>query len=194
VTPDGTRVVVTGDSDGSDGLSEYATVAYDSAGTQRWASRYDGPGPYFGDVVKSIGVAPDGTRVYVTGWSDDGLPQGFDFATIAYDVATGNEDWQAKYDSPGPGVDYAYSLAVSPDGSHVYVSGSGGYPYSEFLTVDYAAANGAQLSVFQYVDPSSTYDFAFASAVSPLGTMLFQTGETFVDGQDDFLTVAFTVG
>ena len=146
-------------------------------------------------MAKSVGFAPDGTRVYVTGWSDDDLPKGFDFATIAYDATSGAEEWMTTYDSPGAGVDQAYSLAVAPDGNDVYVSGYGGDPYAEYLSVDYDAASGTQRHLFQYVDPGNSSDFAYASAVSPSGMLLFVTGGNRQNySTHDYLTVAFAVG
>src|SRR5262249_22588589 len=45
VSPDGSKVFVTGNSAGSTSFDDYATVAYDaSSGARLWARRYDGPG------------------------------------------------------------------------------------------------------------------------------------------------------
>src|SRR5207244_463787 len=76
VSPDGTRVFVTGSSAGSTSsddngfyFSDYATVAYDATtGDRLWRRRYNGPADY-GDSAQSIGVSPDATKVFVTGAS-----------------------------------------------------------------------------------------------------------------------------
>src|SRR5207248_1383104 len=48
VSPDGTRVFVTGDSEGVGSGDDYVTVAYDTVtGHQGWAARYDGPASGF---------------------------------------------------------------------------------------------------------------------------------------------------
>ena len=71
VAPDGSTVFVTG---GSIGVAprysvDYTTIAYDAAtGTQRWLTRYDGP-VRGDDGASAIGIAPDGSRLYVTGTS-----------------------------------------------------------------------------------------------------------------------------
>ena len=45
VSPDGSKVFVTGYSVGSASGYDYATVAYDaSTGSELWVKRYDGPG------------------------------------------------------------------------------------------------------------------------------------------------------
>ncbi|MEU6074189.1 S8 family serine peptidase [Micromonospora sp. NPDC047074] len=100
VTPDGSRVVVTGgsadDKTVRDGMEmpddDYVTIAYDAAsGKATWTGRYDGlPG---GAADNSYGVVVDatpksGVRVFVTGSSVTGgqLPWSpeVDFTTVAY--------------------------------------------------------------------------------------------------------------
>ena len=67
VSPGGTRVFVTGDSQGVGSGSDYATVAYSAAtGTRLWVRRYNGPGNGE-DHASSVRVSPGGTRVFVTG-------------------------------------------------------------------------------------------------------------------------------
>ena len=65
------------------GESNYATVAYDAnTGAVSWLAKYNGPGNTE-DGAESIVVAPDGTQVYVTGFSVN-AESVFGFATIAY--------------------------------------------------------------------------------------------------------------
>ena len=86
VTRDGSTVVVTGTggtTPTSD--SDYWTVALTaSTGAQLWASRYDGPAHDY-DHASALGLSPDGTKAFVTGWST-GIGTGFDSATIAYSL------------------------------------------------------------------------------------------------------------
>src|SRR2546425_9366584 len=99
VSPDGSRVFVTGYSYGANGWEDYATAAYHTAtGTLLWLARYDGPASTTDEAV-SIGVSPDGSRVFVTGRST-GIESHVDFATLSYDTATGDLVWEARY---GPG-------------------------------------------------------------------------------------------
>src|SRR5207253_704790 len=84
VSPDGTTVFVSGGSVASNGLTDYATIAYDAGtGAQLWVKRYDGPG-HGDDGASALGVSPDGSRVFVTGRSS-GSASGYDYATVAYD-------------------------------------------------------------------------------------------------------------
>ena len=82
VSPDGTKVYVTGGSVGATPYNDYATVAYDATtGVQLWVSRYDGPAQNE-DTPTSLAVSRDGTKVVVTGASR-GIGTNWDYATVA---------------------------------------------------------------------------------------------------------------
>jgi outer membrane protein assembly factor BamB len=183
VSPDGSKVFVTGESyPGGGGSQDYATVAYDSAtGATLWAQRYDGPIGGSTDIAHSLAVSPDSSKVFVTGESV-GSGTGFDYATVAYDAATGAQLWVQRYDYQG-NAEVALAVGVSPDGSKVFVTGEG--HRGDYATLAYNAATGAQLWVQNY--PSSFSGVARALAVSPDGTRVFVTGNAF----DDYVTVAY---
>src|SRR5262249_259356 len=149
VSPDGATVYVTGKSRGSNCGSEYATVAYDAAtGAQLWASRYSGPS--CASAASSVAVSPAGRIIYVTGASvASAAAPPPDYATVAYDAATGAQLWVSRYNGPTSGFDRAFKVAVSPDGAAVYVTGwsDGGATSFDYATVAYNAATGAQLWV-----------------------------------------------
>jgi DNA-binding beta-propeller fold protein YncE len=168
VSPDGSKVFVTGMSVGSGTGDDYATAAYDSAtGAQLWVQRYGAGGD---DVPVGLSVSPDGTRLFVAGTDGDS-----NFATIAYDTATGAQLWVEILD--GGFEDGARDVAVSPDGSRVFVTGwssrESGFLFS---TVAYDAATGGQLWWTRYNGlrgPGS----AVALGVSPDNSTVFVTGE-----------------
>jgi WD40 repeat protein len=140
VSPDGSRVFVTGESDGITGLFDYATVAYDAAtGDRLWVRRYNGPGNG-NDNALSLTANPDGSELFVTGISS-GITSGGDYATVSYDAATGARMWVRRYNGPGNGNDEADSVALNPDGSKVFVTGFslGRKSGLDYATVSYGA-------------------------------------------------------
>src|SRR6266853_314569 len=80
-----------------------------------WVSRYNGPANGK-DVARAVAVSPGGGTVYVTGDSP-GSQSSYDYATVAYNAATGARLWVSRYNGPGNAFDIAYSVAVSPDGA-----------------------------------------------------------------------------
>ena len=170
---------VTGNSTSASGPVDYATVGYNAAtGKQLWASRYDGL-HNAGGSAQAAAVDPAGRTVFVTGYSP-GANSGTDYVTLAYNAATGKRLWLARYDGAVHSNDYAFALAVSPDGSTVYVTGSsqGGPDASagDYATVAYDAAAGKQLWASRYQGPGRSEDIANAIAVSPDGATVFVTG------------------
>jgi hypothetical protein len=194
VSPGGRMVFVTGSSGSRTGGGGYATVAYSAAtGRQLWVSRYNGPADA-GSDASSIVVSPGGRTVFVTGTSG-GRTGGGDYATVAYSAATGRQLWVSRYNGPASGVDTAHSIAVSPGGRTVFVSGtSGGRTSSgDYATVAYSAATGRRLWVSRYNGPANRLDEALSMAVNPSGGKVYVTGAARSRGAgDDYATVAYS--
>ena len=104
--------------------------------TPAWVARYNGLANG-NDRASSVAVSPDGTKVFVTGLSD-GISTSVDYATIAYDAAVGTELWVGRYNGPGNSADAAYGLAMSPDGTKVFVTGDSQGSTADFATVAYS--------------------------------------------------------
>jgi DNA-binding beta-propeller fold protein YncE len=186
-SPDGAAVYVTGYSLGITSGDDYATVAYNtSTGARLWLARYNGPANG-DDRASSVTVSPDGATVYVTGTSRTAA--GTDAATIAYSAASGVQLWVARYNSFGYGA--ASSVAVSPDGGRVYITGislggpGGGADYG---TVAYDAASGAQLWAALWGGNSGDHNYPTGLAVSPDGKRVYVTGG---DGETNSTTGAY---
>jgi len=181
------NVYVTGNSIGLGTDYDFATVAYDSLGTELWSARYNGPRD-LNDTSRAIATDALG-NVYVTGWRD-GSGDYTDYATVAYD-ASGNELWAAIYDGPGSLWDGASDLAVDASGN-IYVTGwsnVGGGNY-DFATIAYDAS-GNELWVAGYDGPDNMTDGADHITIGPLGN-IYVAGDSYGDDiVQDWATVAY---
>jgi outer membrane protein assembly factor BamB len=116
VSPDGAQVYVTGY---SISLGD-VTIAYAArTGRQLWVSRYK----HRGAGLSGLAVSPDGTAVYEAGI---GGSHSSYIGVIAYDAATGRQRWLRYYTKVKPAGAALKALAVSPDGTTVYVAGQAG--------------------------------------------------------------------
>jgi hypothetical protein len=177
VSPDGSKVFVTGVSyGGSTSSLDYATVAYEaSTGAQLWVRRYKGPGNG-DDQALALGVSSDGSKVFVTGVSY-GAASSDDYATAVYLASSGSLLWVRRYNGPGNSLDTARALAVSPDGSTVFVTGGsfGSSGPNDYATLAYDVS-GNLLWVSRYDGPGEADDLAVAMGVSPDGATVLVTG------------------
>lgn len=186
ISPTGDRIYVTGYSIGA--LHDFATVAYDADGSQLWVARFAGAGV---DIATGIGVDAAAGRVYVTGLSAGPTLQ--DYATIAYDAATGDELWTDRYDGPAAGNDVSTSLAVSSSGT-IFVSGhsAGTDTGNDLATVAYDGS-GQRLWVARYDGPGNGAEQTTgALAVSPDGERVYVGGTSLGDGTgSDYAVIAY---
>ena len=111
-------------------------------------------------------------------------------------AAPGARLWVARYSGPGNGDDQAFSVAVSPGGPRVFVTGSSQGTRSvfalDYATVAYSAATGTRLRAQRYNGPGDSYDVATSLAVSPCGTRVFVTGISVGRATGfDYATVAY---
>lgn len=166
-----------------------------SPGATLWSAQLSG-----GDAT-DVAANPRYPIVYVTGWTatsqhEPGHPRFFidDFTTVAYNSRTGAQLWIEHYEGSGFLGEARPLVAVSPDGSEVFVAGDQclgktycvvhGYPYGIGQTVlAYNAMTGAQL----WVTAPEFGPAPSAMAVSPDG-QVFLTG---VEKYAGYVTSAF---
>ena len=69
----------------------YATLAYDAvSGAPLWEQSYSGPGHQSDDnIPTAVAPSPDGSSVFVTGYSDGGSGNLDDYATVSYNLVSG---------------------------------------------------------------------------------------------------------
>jgi hypothetical protein len=192
--PDGSRVYVTGTTHGPRGGQVFTTAAYAaSTGAMRWVAHYTGPAA--GNSAESMAISKDGSELAITGQgtAPDGHPS---YATLAYRTSSGTRLWVRYYG--GTSVDkfgLAASVALSPDGSTVVVTGdvNGNPPgnASDYGTVAYRAATGATRWVRLYAGPQPANDEGLSVVVSPDGSKVFVTGGSPGPTGTAFATLAY---
>lgn len=145
LSPDGSRLYVTGGAYNAFPVAatdaRLTTTAYDTSdGRVLWSTAWDGR-PDATDNGKKVVVSPDGAQVFATGVTTSAAGD-LDYVTVAYDTADGHVLWSHVYAGVGlGGSDAPFGLAVAPDGSHLYVTGSsaGEVEYdADYATVAYA--------------------------------------------------------
>jgi DNA-binding beta-propeller fold protein YncE len=187
VSPDSSKVFVTGQTWSGGGRDDdYGTVAYDAiTGAELWTAPYNNSDL---DIPSSIAVSSDGSKVFVTGYTFDPMTD-VDYLTVAYDALTGSVLWVKTYASQGQGEDQANAIAVSPNGSAVFVTGQSSDPvtYADYATIAYDASTGAELWVNRYAASGNFASFAFSVAASQDGSRVFVTGVS----HNDYTTVAY---
>lgn len=141
--------------------------------TPVWVATYHGPSGNSRAVAEAI--SPDGATLFVTGSTgESGAAGPYHWATIADNTATGGQRWLRTYqgtDVSSSSTAAPAAIAVSPDGSMVFVTGTvtnTGGAQAE-ATVAYGAATGARLWVAQH--PSDARPVS--AAVSPDGSRVF---------------------
>lgn len=183
---DGRQVFVTGRLDGHCTTFAYASIS----GDQLWMSQE----PTTSCPSTHIAASPDDSTIFVagTGWDHSG-----EYVTSAYNASDGTSQWRSRYNGPRDDHDYLASLATSPDGFTVFVTGGGrrygggSGPVSDIVTVAYSARTGAQIAIARYNGPADAFDEAASVATSPDGTAVLVAGYSNANGTHDFLTLAY---
>ena len=157
---------VTGQAGNAGTYNDYVTIKYDLAGTEQWAAVHNGTGNG-DDAAYDIAVDGSGNPI-VTGTSTNvaGNP---DYVTIKYDTTDGSISWLQVYDGTGGGYDQARAIALDPDGN-AYVTGfswNGGN--EDYVTIKYAAADGAPAWTNVYNAAADDQDAAYDIAVDDSG-------------------------
>ncbi|MFI6790772.1 S8 family serine peptidase [Nonomuraea sp. NPDC050383] len=202
VAADGKTVFITGSAENRDTQTDMTTIAYDTTtGKELWADRFDGPA-HLSDNPHDITLAPGGGKLYVTG-NTTGEGTEADYTTVAYDPATGQRSWVQRHNGQANRDDYAWDVAVTPDGGKVVVTGESSDDESagdDYVTIAYDAGTGAPLWTGRYDGQVAARDSAHALAVDTAagtGVRLFVTGVSATGGtppdalEMDFATVAY---
>ncbi len=170
VSSDGGKIFVAGTTMDTDREQDRVVLAYDSAGTNLWS--------YFDTVLRDapvgdVALSPDDSGLYVAGSAFNNFDGGHDYAVQAF-TASGGYLWSGIFNSVSIGYDYSDSVAVSPDGSKIYVSGTIELGATDLASVAFSAGSGTVLSSV-YFDGGQD-DYSAESVLSPDGSRLYTTG------------------
>lgn len=185
VAPDGQTVYAAGDSADPSRSIGFVIVATDAEdGTQRWATSFAPQDSEF-ERPATMAISPDGSKLFVTGWSavtDPGKHLGFnyDYLTIAVDTSNGDVLWSRRFDGAGADMDLAWSVVA--DDERAYISGRSaaisGHPDmtdEDAITIAYDAVTGE-------IEWKASYDYeggseqGIALAVDPIRERVFVVG------------------
>jgi uncharacterized delta-60 repeat protein len=112
------NVYVSGWSRGYQTMNDYATIKYDSMGSQLWVNRYDGPISGFDNAWDMVLDPCD--NVLVTGESPN-VDTNLDYVSIKYS-STGEERWVRRYDGMY-GLDDVANKIVADSIGNIFVTG-----------------------------------------------------------------------
>lgn len=203
---DGRRVYVTGFITLRPNINSFPfdyvyTMALDAAsGRVAWVRQYQGIGANSNRGF-SAAPSPDGRTVYVTGFAQrlcavcQVIPA--DFVTIAYAASNGRPLWLRTYQGLQGGQNVAVSVAVSPNGRQVFVTGLTERPTMQptqlfdFGTVAYRASDGRPQWVKRYA--SGTYGVPVRVMPSPRGDAVYVAGTSSDNGPGGATFYNYTV-
>ncbi len=154
------------------------TVAVDHTGVL-WVSRFNRAGPFM-DIPRSSLISPDGSTLFIAGRSYSESARDIDGTVLALSTATGRQLWVAHFDGPAHQDDNANALAVSPDGSRLFVAARfrSETGVRVYVVIAYDARTGEV--VWQTVSApagAGTDGGAAAIALSPDGHQVIVTGD-----------------
>ena len=174
VSPDGSTVYVAGTHTVDEATLDldWATIAYNTEnGNIRWSRTYDAPAvDESDDGAAAVATSPNGQLVYVTGHKT-GADGNREFRTVAYVASTGAAQWTAN-DRYGVGQ----SLAVSPDGSTLVVTGDYQLAMRRIGTIGYNAQTGDRLWLRVWDGPENIQALSRDIVMAPDGEHVFVAG------------------
>lgn len=180
------NIYVTGASTSAATDLDYLTIKYNPNGDSLWVRTYNGPA---NSIDESISCITDGAgNLYIVGFSR-GINTQEDYCTIKYN-SSGVQQWAARYNGTGNGIDNAYSVALDRFGNVLITGNSAGISTGDdYCTIKYNS-DGVHHWTARY-DGNGSDDYANWFAVDAAGNV-YVTGSINIGGiNDDFATVKY---
>lgn len=159
------------------------TVKFDSVGTEKWRSVYDGPNIHYG-WDRPIGLVVDYyCNVYVAGESS-GVNTNWDYVLVKYD-STGFESWVQRYEgiasNGSDGQDVVSDIALDSK-YNIYLTGETGNKetHYDFGTIKYSPTGVQQWVKFYHDKENTDYEWAKSICVDNFDD-IYVVGESIPD-------------
>jgi hypothetical protein len=183
------NIYVTGFSSGSGSGLDYATIAYDAAGTAIWGTphRYNGPGNS-DDNATAITVNSATGNVYITGYSRNASVVDYDYATVMIN-STGGQVWVQRYGGTAAELDRANDIIVEPGTGACYVTGKvkNSASLEDMTTIKYDNT-GVQQWIVSY-NANNNFEEGKSLMLEPTLTYLYLSGSSNPGtGSNDYYT------
>lgn len=168
------------------GKDQYATIKYaNDSGAQMWVTRYTGIGGHNSAVAIALGAS----NVYVTGKSQNSAGNN-DYATLAYDVGAGGQQWETRFDGPPGKDDEAVAMALRSDGMILVTGTSVDWnDKGDFMTLRYTTA-GVEEWAARYNSEFDNAEAAKSIAIDSRSNPVV-LGNSYGSANYDFLTVKY---
>ena len=181
------NIYVTGESAGVGTSKDIITIKYDAAGTQLWASRYNGA-INGNDVANAIITDPSG-NVYVTGKTDV-MGGTTNYITIKYNSA-GVQQWVHTYNGTGNNADASVAIDFSST-NRLFITGTSQNlaGNSDIVTIRINPNTGAQMWVKTINGTANANDIAFSLLADGNDVVVVGSQKNNVTG-DDYVTLKY---
>jgi hypothetical protein len=192
MSPDGSRVFVTGQAYENDIGIGAVTIAYDSAtGHELWRSLFHISCCGY-NIPEDMVISPDGSRLYI---AESSYPTTYNgnLEMLVYDTRTGFLVWKRQI---GDGFNqfFGTAIGITPDGRTVFITG-GAVPHGgseDIITIAYDTSTGDRRWTRILAGAGDGDDFVRDLAVSGDGASVFVCGQTEVSsGTYDWLVASY---
>ncbi len=137
---------------------DFTVISLAANGSERWVYSYNGPGNGWDEAYSLVYGTDD--NIYVAGYSESSGTYR-DFTVISL-TSNGSERWVYRYNGPGNGWDWAYSLVYGTD-DNIY---TGGWSYSRGISTDFTVisltSNGSERWVYRYNGSGNSGDGTYS--------------------------------
>lgn len=146
-SPDGSRIFVSTDATRDDPVSvirshDVLTVALDASdGDELWSARFSGFSSGGQGQNRPYAIASSGDIVYVAALASGTSELDDDIALLAYDEASGELGWSARYGLAGHAWEVPGDMLLTPDGASLYVTGFSSLDKCDYVYGPYVSGN-----------------------------------------------------